>query len=153
MNPELPRSRAAIEAFIPHRGSMCLLDRVLSFSADALHAQADSHSSADHPLRDQGRLSALHLCEYGAQAMAIHGGLLAAQREQPPSGGWLVSLRAVELHCQRIDHLNAPLDVHVDQVVDSGSGWQSQFRIECSGRLLASGRCSVIKQPMHKESA
>ena len=44
-----------------------------------------------------------------------------------------------------IDDLPGALSVYVDQVVDSGSGWQSAFRIEHAGRLLAAGRCAVIK--------
>ena len=147
----LPNCRADIEALIPHRGSMCMLERVLSFSPDALHAQTCSHQMPDHPLRQDDALSALHLCEYGAQAMAVHGGLLAARQGAQAAAGWLVSLRGVQLFCERIDRLDGPLDVFVDQVVDSGSGWQSQFRIEHRGDLLASGRCAVIKQPNRQE--
>ena len=142
---ELPSCREQIEALIPHRGNMCLLQRVLAFSEQGLHAETDSHQQPDHPLRDANGLAALHLCEYGAQAMAVHGGLLAAQAGGQAAPGLLVSLRGIELHCQRIDDLPGPLSVFVDQVVDSGSGWQSAFRIEHSGRLLAAGRCAVIK--------
>ncbi|MBD8525411.1 phosphotransferase [Pseudomarimonas arenosa] len=144
---KLPATRVEVEALIPHRGSMCLLDRVLAFDQQGLHAQADSHRSPDHPLREGAALAAVHLCEYGAQAMAVHGGLCAAQAGQRAAAGWLVSLRGVELHCDRIEQIAEPLDVHVEDVVDSGSGWQSRFRIEAQGRLLASGRCAVIKDP------
>ena len=124
---------------------MCLLQRVLAFSAHGLQAETDSHRQPDHPLRDAEGLAALHLCEYGAQAMAVHGGLLAAQAGERAAPGLLVSLRGVELHCERIDDLPGALSVYVDQLVDSGSGWQSEFRIEHAGRLLAAGRCAVIK--------
>ncbi|MCB1554435.1 MAG: phosphotransferase [Xanthomonadales bacterium] len=140
-----PARREDIEALIPHRGTMCLLDRVLHFADDALHAQSDRHRDPDHPLRRDDCLAALHLCEYGAQAMAVHGGLLARARGTEAAPGLLVSLRAVELHVVRIDDLPGPLDVHVDELADSGAGWQSRFRILHQGRQLAHGRCAVLK--------
>ena len=51
------------------------------------------------------RLRAVHLCEYGAQAMAVHGGLLARAAGGRAKPGLLVALRAVELHVARIDDL------------------------------------------------
>jgi predicted hotdog family 3-hydroxylacyl-ACP dehydratase len=82
----LPGTRAEIEQLIPHAGGMCLLERVLAFDDTGLHAQSDAHRDPAHPLRRDGRLSALHLCEYGAQAMAVHGGLLAAREGHGAAG-------------------------------------------------------------------
>ena len=84
---KLPATRVEIERLIPHAGGMCLLERVLAFDDSGLHAQSEAHRDPAHPLRRDGRLSALHLCEYGAQAMAVHGGLLAALegRSAPPA--------------------------------------------------------------------
>ena len=147
MNPPLPRQRCEIEALIPHAGDMCLLERVLAFDDTHLHAQTDSHRSADNPLLRDGQLSALHLCEYGAQAMAVHGGLLAARAGEAAPPGLLVSLRGVELMCERIDDLTGPLDVYAEDVADSGAGWQCSFRIEHAGQVIASGRAAVLRRP------
>ena len=70
-------AHAELEALIPHAGGMCLLDTVESWDAETIHCRSLSHLRADNPLREKGRLAALHLAEYGAQAMAVHGGLLA----------------------------------------------------------------------------
>ena len=90
------------------------------------------------------QLRALHLCEYGAQAMAVHGGLLAQRDGAVAAPGLLVSLRAVELHIARLDDLPGVLDVHAEKLLDGGSSWQYAFRIEHRGQLLAEGRAAVI---------
>lgn len=143
---KLPGTRAEIEQLIPHAGSMCLLERVLTFDDSGLHAQSDAHRDPAHPLRREGRLSALHLCEYGAQAMAVHGGLLAAREGRVAPPGLLVSLRGVELAREFIDALPGPLDVFAVDVSDSGAGWQCGFRIEHSGEVLATGRAAVLRR-------
>ncbi len=129
---------------IPHRGSMSLLDEVIAWDDDAIHLGARSHASADNPLRSDGMLRALHLCEYGAQAMAVHGGLLAQRAGSVAAPGLLVSLRAVQLHVQRIDDLPGTIDVHAQKLLGGESSWQYQFRIEYRGRVLALGRAAVI---------
>ena len=57
--------RAAIEALVPHAGTMCLWDEVVSWDEDRIVLRADNHRDPAHPLRSGGRLRALHLCEYG----------------------------------------------------------------------------------------
>ncbi len=64
-------------SLIPHQGAMCLLDRVVEWDKDRVLLATATHRAADNPLRLDGRLRAVHLCEYGAQAMAVHGGLSA----------------------------------------------------------------------------
>ncbi|MGH8502676.1 MAG: hypothetical protein ACREVE_09435, partial [Gammaproteobacteria bacterium] len=72
-----PVDKDAIRALIPHAGTMCLLDAVLEWDDESIHCTSETHRAADNPLRREGRLSALHAFEYGAQAVAVHGGLRA----------------------------------------------------------------------------
>ena len=139
--------RDALLAMIPHQQAMCLLDGVQAWNDTTLHAVTDGHRRADHPLRRDGRVSALHLCEYGAQAMAVHGGLLAARDGGRAAAGMLVSLRGVELHCERIDDLPGRLDVHAALLHATPASQQYEFRVEHAGTLLASGRAAVMLQP------
>ncbi|MGN6518082.1 MAG: phosphotransferase [Dokdonella sp.] len=129
---------------IPHAGAMSLLDELVAWDEASVHLRAHSHRRADHPLRSDGRLRALHLCEYGAQAMAVHGGLLARAAGGVAAPGYLVSLRAVELAVQRIDDLTGALDVHAERLLGGEGGWQYAFRVEHAGELLARGRAAVI---------
>ena len=134
------------QSLIPHQGTMCLLDDVVAWDANAIHARSRSHLRADNPLRSDGRLRAVHLCEYGAQAMAVHGGLLAREAGGVAAPGFLVALRAVELFVERVDEFPEPLDVHAEKLLGDENGWQYTFRIEHAGMLLASGRAAVLAQ-------
>ena len=130
---------------IPHAGDMCLLDGVVAWDASSIHAISTSHVLVSHPLRGDHGLHAVHLAEYGAQAMAVHGALLA--REQGATAakpGMLVSLRGVKLAVDRIDDLDGLLDVHAQCLIADESGAQYAFRIEHEGREIASGRAAVI---------
>lgn len=131
---------------IPHQGSMCLLDAVLAWDEDRIHARSASHHRTDNPLRRDGRLRALHLCEYGAQAMAVHGGLLARAAGGRAEPGLLVSLRAVRLLRDYADDLPGELDVHGERLLASAQSWQYAFRVEYRGELIAAGRAAVMVQ-------
>ena len=139
--------RAAILAMIPHQGAMCLWDGVDDWDAGRVCLRSGSHRDPHNPLRSAGQLRALHLCEYGAQAMAVHGGLRAAASGGRARPGLLVSLRAVELHCERLDDLPGPLDVRITLLMDGADGWQAQFHIHHDDRLLAEGRAAVLLDP------
>lgn len=129
---------------IPHQGTMCLLDSVVAWTPDSIHARTDSHRRADNPLRSDGVLRAVHLCEYGAQSMAVHGALIAREAGLAASPGFLVSLRGVSLAVARIDELDGSLDVFGERLLGSETGWQYAFRIEHVGIEIASGRAAVM---------
>ena len=129
---------------IPHQGLMCLLDVVVDWTGEHIHARSASHLRADNPLRSDGLLRAVHLCEYGAQAMAVHGALLARAAGAAAAPGYLVSLRAVELHVARIDDLAGEIDVHAERLPGRDTSWQYAFRIAHAGVEIASGRAAVM---------
>jgi predicted hotdog family 3-hydroxylacyl-ACP dehydratase len=130
---------------IPHAGSMCLLDAVLDWDDDAIHAVSASHARADNPLRGARGLHAIHLAEYGAQAMAVHGALLARrQGAATPRPGRLVSLRDVRLFAEYVEHLDGRVDVHAQCLTADRGSAQYAFRVEHRGQLLVSGRAAVI---------
>lgn len=137
-------AKSSWEHLIPHRGAMCLLDGVCAWDDRMIHATTHSHRRADNPLRSNGLLRAVHLCEYAAQAMAIHGGLLAKREGRVAAPGFLVSLRAVKLHVARIDDLPGPLDVQAERLIDGAGSFQYAFRVEHAGTILAEGRAAVM---------
>jgi predicted hotdog family 3-hydroxylacyl-ACP dehydratase len=145
-------SNDALEGLLPHAGRMRLLERLLDWDADRVRLSTASHRSPDNPLRNAGRLRALHLCEYGAQAMAIHGGLAARAAGGVPKPGLLVSLRAVQLLCDDVQALPGELLVEAERLQGGESGWQYTFRVSHAGVLLAEGRAAVIARPATPES-
>ena len=90
----------------------------------------------------------MHLCEYGAQAMAVHGGLRAREAGGIAKPGLLVALRGVELHCLRIDDLPGALECEAEVLAEGEGSQQYAFRISHAGTLLAEGRAAVMLQPM-----
>lgn len=145
MHDGLPEPHWA--ALIPHQGRMCLLDSVAHWDDARIHARSGSHAREDNPLRSGGRLRALHLCEYGAQAMAVHGGLLAQAAGGRAAPGLLVSLRAVQLPREYADDLPGLIDIHAERLLATTDSWQYAFRVEYRGELLAQGRAAVMVQP------
>jgi len=139
--------REAIQALIPHQGAMCLWDEVLDWDAARIRLRAGGHRDPAHPLRGSQGLRAVHLCEYGAQAMAVHGGLRARDAGGRAQPGLLVALRAVELHVARIDGLAGDIEGEAEALVESDAGWQYAFRIRHAGQLLAEGRAAVLLEP------
>ena len=129
---------------IPHAGTMCLLDEVVEWDGSALHARSASHRSADNPLRADGLLHAVNLCEYAAQAMAVHGALREREAGGTARPGFLVALREVQLRVERIDDLEGPLQVRVECLIAMADSLQYAFRVEHRGALLASGRAAVM---------
>jgi len=140
-------TRTDWQHLIPHRGAMCLLDAVIDWDDQCIHASAVSHCDPHNPLRRDGRLHAVHLCEYGAQAMAIHGGLRARRDAAIAQPGLLVSLRAVQLLVARFDDLRGALDVRAQTLLVDATSRQYEFRVEHAGRVLATGRAAVIHTP------
>lgn len=139
--------REQILPLVPHQGAMCLWDAVLEWGPDAIRLRADNHRDPGHPLRADGRLHAVHLCEYGAQAMAVHGGLLAREAGGMAPPGMLVALRGVELRVGRIDDLAGDLEGHAQVLARSEASQQYAFRISHQGMLLAEGRAAVMLGP------
>lgn len=129
---------------VPHQGAMCLWDEVVAWTPQDIHLRALNHRDPAHPLRSAGRLRALHLCEYGAQAMAVHGGLRAAAGAVTP--GVLVALRDVQLQVARIDDLPGALEAVAQVLAESPGSQQYAFRISHAGVLLAEGRAAVMLQ-------
>ena len=136
--------RAEIEALVPHAGAMCLWDEVVAYDDTRIALRASNHRDATHPLRSREQLRAVHLCEYGAQAMAVHGGLLARRGGGIAPPGMLVALRDVTLHVPRIDELPGALEGEAEALALSATGQQYAFRVSHAGVLLAEGRAAVV---------
>lgn len=140
-------SREQILSLIPHQGAMCLWDEVVDWDAARIRLRSHTHRDPAHPLRSGDALRAVHLCEYGAQAMAVHGGLRAREAGGAAAAGVLVALRDVALHVARIDDLVGALECEAEVLVEAGGSQQYAFRIRHDDTVLAQGRAAVVLQP------
>lgn len=122
---------------------MCLLDTVLEWSETAITCRAISHTQPNNPLRAAGRLGAANGIEYAAQAMAIHGALLANSDDQPRQG-YLTSVRSVQLHVARLDDLPGELTVQAERLSGDANNILYQFAVSHAGCCLLEGRAAVV---------
>jgi predicted hotdog family 3-hydroxylacyl-ACP dehydratase len=139
---------AGIESLIPHRGPMCLLDRMTSWDESRIECVAVNHRDARHPLRSASGLLASAAIEYAAQAMAVHGALCADAAGASMAPGFLASARDVRLARWRLDDLPpaTPDELVVTSQRQAGDATRllCTFRLHHDGRELASGRIAVV---------
>jgi predicted hotdog family 3-hydroxylacyl-ACP dehydratase len=133
-----------IASHIPHQGTMCLLDRVLSWDSQSIVCLCTSHRAADNPLRAHGRLGAACAIEYAAQAIAVHGALLQPRQEAIPGFGLLASAREVELLVTRLDDLSEDLRVSAQRLHSDTRGALYSFALHADHSLLVRGRASLL---------
>lgn len=123
---------------------MCLLDCVEAWDQQRIQCRASSHRAADNPLRANSRLGAACGIEYAAQAMAVHGALLASPDSTRAHVGYLVSVRGTQLHVPRLDDIAADLRVEATCITRSENNILYQFNLSAAGRLLLDGRAAVV---------
>lgn len=136
--------RQQIASMIPHAGAMCLLDAVLSWDAVSVRCLSRRHRHADNPLcRADSRLGAVCGVEIAAQAMAVHGRLVAGGGS-PPAHGYLASVRDVRLRVQRLDDIAGDIIVDAERLMGDVHGATYQFVVASDGIELVSGRATVL---------
>jgi len=152
----MPLDRKWIEQHILHKGRMCLLDEVLSWDATRICCRSTSHRAADNPLRAHGRLGAACGIEYAAQAMAVHGALIAASAPLASTMstnvrgsignavGYLASVRNVALFVERLDDLEPDLIATAERITGDGRTVLYEFLVSCAERPLLRGRASIV---------
>jgi len=132
---------------------MCLLAAVSQWSEHAIACRAISHHDPGNPLRAEGRLGAANGIEYAAQAMAIHGALLA-NADDTPRQGYLTSVRSVTLHVARLDDLPGELLVEAERLSGDANNIIYRFSLKHGDRCLLEGRAAVVldASAIHKET-
>ena len=135
------KNKQEIEAIIPHSGKMCLIEHVDWWDIDNISCSTNSHRDAQNPLCLNGELSAIHLLEYGAQAIAIHGGLLSKTKIP----GFLAAIRNAKLHIARIDTLDGEIIINAKAEMKTENGAVYTFLISAADKILVEARATVIK--------
>ena len=133
-----------IRNLIPHAGSMCLLNKVLSFDAQGIVCIARSHLIQTNPLRENNMLHAVCGIEYAAQAMALHGALTSANPSQTPRAGRLAGVRSVQFAVSRLDDIPEDLEIAATQLMGDENSMVYEFTIKTLNRVLLYGKATVV---------
>jgi predicted hotdog family 3-hydroxylacyl-ACP dehydratase len=141
--------RRWIESHIPHQGTMCLLDEVLTWDAARVLCRSSTHRTTTNPLRAHGRLGAVCGIEYAAQAMAVHGALIASDRAAtgtslPRVVGYLATVRNVTLHVARLDDIETDLVATAELVTGDERTVLYGFSVSSGERVLLEGRAAIV---------
>jgi predicted hotdog family 3-hydroxylacyl-ACP dehydratase len=139
-----PINKVEIRKLIPHSGLMCLLDLVTEWDDRSIVCISNTHRDPANPLRRNGRLSALHAFEYGAQAVAVHGGLRARSAGVTAPPGYLAALRDARLHVVRLDDIAAPLQICAYRLFSDSANAVYECRALADDVLLADARTTIM---------
>jgi predicted hotdog family 3-hydroxylacyl-ACP dehydratase len=127
---------------VPHQGAMRLIDAVVEYNAERILCRADPRRS-DHPLARDGAVSAIHSIEYAAQAAALHRALQAPPQDGPRSG-WLLQVREAVFEVDRLDTLDAPMDIEATCLLGGSDLVRYRYAI-CSGAVkVGSGELTLM---------
>ena len=131
-------------SLIPHSFDMCLLDRVESWDDDNIVSYCSSHLLKTNPLRRDESLSSIHLLEYAAQTMAVHGGLDDKQKGLKMSEGYLAALRNVKIELCELNNLESELRIEANKIISQAGNMIYVFSVSSDSKLLISGRATVV---------
>jgi predicted hotdog family 3-hydroxylacyl-ACP dehydratase len=135
-----------IAKLLPHAGDSILIERVVGWDEEHIRVATTLHRSVDNPLRRHGHLAAVHLVEFAAQAMALHGGLRDQAAGRPPRAALLVSVRDLVLHREHLEKLDGELEILAHALMIDPQSWQYGFTVRHAGSEIASGRIAAMAQ-------
>ena len=133
-----------IETLIPHSGAMCLLDEVIQWDEKKITCISRSHLDTNNPFCRNHHLSVYALIEYGAQAMAVHGGLLNKRLNNTINEGYLAALRDVQIKKNNISDIESELYIEATQQMASEGNMIYESSITAENEIILSGRATVI---------
>lgn len=131
-------------SLIPHSFDMCLLDRVESWDDNNIVCYSSSHLLKTNPLRRDESLSSIHLLEYAAQAMAVHGGLHDREQGMQMTEGYLAALRDVKIELCELNNLQTKLRIEANKILSQAGNMIYTFSVSAEEIPLVTGRATVV---------
>jgi len=127
---------------------MCLLDEVVTWNPVRVQCRSSTHRDLTNPLRSHDRLAAVCGIEYAAQAMAVHGALIASRiissTQSATVAGFLASVRNVTLYTDRLDDLEDDLVATAELVTGDEHTVLYDFSVSAGERVLLAGRATIV---------
>ncbi|RYF16614.1 MAG: hypothetical protein EOO30_10300 [Comamonadaceae bacterium] len=136
---------ARMEGWIPHRGAMRLIDRVLEVDAD--HSVAEVDVPFDGLFVRDGAVPAWVGIEYMAQAVSAWAGARAREQGGAPRAGLLLGSRRYEARRPAFPSgARLRVEARCELMGANGLG-QFDCRIEMDGEEVATARIAVFDPP------
>lgn len=139
-------SKRELSQWLPHSGTMCLLDSIRNWDPITITGLARSHRDRENPLMREGELEALCGLEYAAQAMGIHAGLVRTPDAGTPFVGYLGGLKDLQLAVGRLDDIEEDLEITATRILGGNASMMYTFSVCANGKELLSGRASIFIQ-------
>ncbi|VAX15182.1 3-hydroxydecanoyl-[ACP] dehydratase [hydrothermal vent metagenome] len=139
-------NKARLSELIPHAGNMVLIDSVETWDNNEIVCKASSHTDPENPLRDGNQLGSICIIEYAAQAMAVHGALVAGAQEKPEEG-YLGGLKDITLFVGRLDNLESNLEIYANRKIAINDSFVYDFSVSYGEAPVAEGRLFVFTKP------
>ena len=130
---------------MPHAENMCLLDRVTDWDESTIVCESSSHMLQDNPLRTSEGLTSVSLIEYGAQSMAVHGGLIAREKGGDFSDGYLAALRDVSFERMDVSHITNKIVVMAEMLMSQNGNLVYSFHVSANDECIVHGRATVVE--------
>ena len=140
--PHLTKGELAV--FLPHAGSMRLLERVASWDESSISCHTMTHHDPANPLRRGASLDAVAGLEYAAQAMGVHVGLLDGGMSSGGAIGYVGGVRDVVFGIDRLDDCLDELTIDATCLFMGDDSFLYRFAISSGGREVMSGRASIF---------
>ena len=150
-------SREEISIYLPHKGTMMLIDKIESFTENEIIAKSINHLDINHPLLKENRLGLAIGIEYAAQASAIHSRINAEVNIQnidkhlpnvqtslaPIIPGKLVSVREINCFSKYLNIPKTSLIISAKQEQVSAQALIYSFLVANENQKLISGRLMI----------
>jgi len=127
---------------LPHAGRMCLIDSLDHWDAESICCTTASHRRSDNPLRSGNILPPVAGIEYAAQAMALHGNLLAGP-DSVPVMGYLASVRDCRISVEDLGVVIDDLQIVARRLSGDEQGLVYEFDIHSGSTSLLTGRMAA----------
>ena len=123
-------------SLIPHTGSMCLLDTVKCWDEKSIVCTATSHRNEHNPLRNNEGLPMSSLLEFAAQAMAVHGCILAkSETAVVMENGYLAALRDIQFAQGWLSDIEDELEIGVERIYVNAGNMIYTLSVKADGKI------------------
>ena len=132
----------AIAPFLPHRAPMILLDYLVDYREDYVHARVTITKQS--PFYEDDGVPAYVSLEYMAQAVAAWTGIQSKEKHQQPKIGFLLGSRQLDFSIQKFKN-GVTLDVYGQMNYFENNLASFDCRVEFNGRSVVTGGITVFQ--------